>query len=202
MRGWIVVALLCAIGCGKQLNADFCATHPGDERCLAGDAGTRADAPRDADIDAAPLPACPGNYTIMITSQPRSKYLQEDGVDDWNSAVAKCADDLPGHTHLAVINSATELTDLDPYFDRKRFIGISDKLSDGTYRAVTDEPVDYPALYTPAHPPWITGEPNDSGDCVAIDSDLAAWDEDCTGQFIDLAWLCECDDYGDDPDNY
>jgi hypothetical protein len=193
----LLVCLLAAGGCGKQLNAEFCATHPTDDRCVA--------SVNDSGMDSATLDArlvtCPTKYDITIPSQPFSKYLREDNIDDWDSAVGKCADDAPGSTHLAVLNRATELAELASYFDRPRFIGLTDKVTDGTYLAVTDEPIDYPALYVPATPPWKSGEPDSSGDCVSIDNNLEA-EEDCTGATVDLAWLCECDGIADDPNNY
>jgi hypothetical protein len=38
MRGASIVALLACVGCGKELNPEFCAAHPDDERCGATDA--------------------------------------------------------------------------------------------------------------------------------------------------------------------
>jgi len=199
-----VFALLCAAACGKELNADFCDAHPSDDRCLMGTGAdaTGRDGGGSGSGDAGPLPTCPSNYDITIASQPRSKYSIEDGIDDWNSAVVKCAAEMPGATHLVVIGSQQELTELDTWFDRKRFVGVSDKNTSNTYLAVTDEVVSFPALYMPAQPTWATGEPNSSGNCVAIDVNLQASDEDCTGATVDLAWMCECDDYADQPNNY
>jgi hypothetical protein len=39
MRSLPLVSVICVVGCGKQLNPEFCAAHPDDERCeSAGDA--------------------------------------------------------------------------------------------------------------------------------------------------------------------
>jgi hypothetical protein len=192
-----IVAAVLAVGCGKQLNPEFCDAHPSDDRCLG---ASNADSGSGGMHDAAPLPACPSEYNITISSQPRSKYRLVDNTNDWNDAAPTCAGDLPGHTHLVVISNATELTDLDPQFDQRRFIGLSDRVTKGTYRPVTDEPVDYPALYNVQVPPWGVGQPNGSGDCVSVDVNLAVSDEDCLT--LDLGFICECDDYEDNPDNY
>jgi hypothetical protein len=51
----VAVVVLIASGCGKQLNADYCAAHATDPLCTSHDAGDRRDADRDSVAIDAPM---------------------------------------------------------------------------------------------------------------------------------------------------
>jgi hypothetical protein len=161
----------------------------------APDAASIPDAPI-VTIDAAP---CPSSYNDAIVGS--SRYRTVNGANDWNSAVSDCAND-GATTHLAVLSSDVERLALAGVMDRPRFVGISDKVTEGTWLPVTDEDVSgYAALYVDENmPPWGSGEPDNSGDCVMMLADFSLEDRDCVND--DQAYLCECDAYPDDPANH
>jgi hypothetical protein len=188
-------------GCRKQLNPEFCDAHPSDDRCRsmldsAVDAAvTTADALADAGL------VCPTDY-VAIGAEP-SRYRVEDSINDWRSAATRCAADgtgLGANTHLVVLTTSGERAALAPIMDRERWVGHSDQITEGMYIPVTDEPSGYPALAALMSPPWSPTEPNGTGDCAVMSATLLLLDRDCTNE--DQAYVCECDLYPDDPDNY
>jgi hypothetical protein len=194
---WLAVAWL-ATGCGKELNPEFCAMYPDDDRCAA----ASGDAATDANVDAVRALRCPASYDVTVDGQT-SKYRVVDSPDDWLSAAADCADDGEAdmaNTHLVVLSTAAELAALDPVISGERHVGHSDLITEGTFIPVTDEVIDFSALETGASPPWAPDEPNGTGNCVMLGDANTLYDRSCTD--FDLGYVCECDAYPNDTDNY
>jgi len=193
----LALLLLVLTACGKQLNPDFCAAHPSDDRCTRAEVDARVETTIDASgaLDAL-ASACPTTYVVQLSGQS-SRYRVVDTANSWKNAEADCADDSMT-SHLLVVSSAAELAAVAVHVDRDRYVGHSDKLADGAWRRVTDEPDTYPALAALSEPPWGAGEPNEgtSGDVAA----LAAADQllhDRDGSEVQ-AYICECDAYAED----
>jgi hypothetical protein len=189
---------LAGVGCGKELNADFCDAHSTDERCLATAA---ADASIDAtSIDMTQLPSCPTTYTVTLANSA-SKYRVVDDSVLWPAAEADCEDDGT-NTHLIVLNSDAERLALQPYSALERHIGYSDAVDEGTWIPVTDDPDIYDDLVMLKVPPWGGGEPNQGsgGNCLAIATGLDFRDRTCESE--PASYICECDAYPADSANF
>lgn len=196
--------VVAAGGCGKQLNPDFCDAHPADDRCLGGTGadGATKDAGDDATtIDAAPIEGCPVSYDLTVTGST-SRYRKVDTTASWASAAMDCGDDLATgpYTHLVVLSNPAERTALDALFDRERHVGHSDIQTEDVWLPITVEPNVYPEIQSRQAPPWAGGEPNDSGNCAVMDANLELRDRDCTNEA--QAYLCECDAYTHDLDQF
>jgi hypothetical protein len=186
MRLALVLVVLAA--CGKQVNPDFCAAHPADDRCMAAD--MQVDAGTDARADAIQS-ACPTAYS--------GDYRIVDTPAEWVAAEADCADD-GATTHLVVISTQAELDALAQYVDRDRYVGHTDRITDDTWLPVTGEPGTLAGIADLTQPPWGAGEPNEGGD-VAV---LAAIDtllHDRIGTELH-AYICECDAYAEQASNF
>lgn len=139
------------------------------------------------ELDAAELEACPGYAT---TSTGRYRFVETKA--SWEAARGDCADDGTG-THLVVFGSDAERLAVTLLYPTDVWIGLSDRVTTGTYRWVTDEDTTpYPLLTTP---PWKAGQPNDGGggaeDCIEMESSGFWDDRPCTGDT--RAYVCECD---------
>lgn len=180
------VALLA--GCGKELNPEFCAAYPADERC-GGTPGIDAE----VDGDGQPVgpdafvPTCPASYTETIPGSV-SRYRVVTTGAAWLDAQADCADDGDG-THLLVVSTDIELQGLAPFTPQERWLGHSDRAADGTWLSVTDEN-GLAGIEATTSPPWAAGEPDGSGSCALILADLRLRDRDCIAV---QGFLCECD---------
>jgi hypothetical protein len=157
--------------------------------------------PADAAVDAAPPPpdaqACPANY-VRVDGQS-SLYRFVGSADDWAAAEADCENDgtaTGGGTHLLVLDGASELAAIDPRVAPPVWIGMSDRVDEGTFVLVTG-PV---AVFRP----FRSGEPNDGGpigfseDCVELNG-AELNDEGCTAN---RQYVCECDGVDADPEAY
>lgn len=191
-------------GCGKQLNPDFCDAHPADELCLG---GTGADAARDSGpgddglADAALVEGCPTNYDLTVAGST-SRYRSVNTTVNWVAAAMDCGDDQTTgpYTHLVVVSSSAERQGLAASFDRDRHIGHTDIQIEDTWQPITVEPNVYPEIQSRQVPPWADGEPNNSGDCALMDASLMIRDRDCSNDV--QAYLCECDIYEHDLDQF
>ncbi len=152
----------------------------------------------DAAVDAAPDAAiitrtCPLTYTITAIADPESKYRLVTASDDWLAAETDCENDgdtvalLP--THLVVLDSAAES---DWVFDEAttdKWVGVSDRNTEGTLQAVTDQPT----------PHFGNAEAQDNQkDCMFVNQNETLM-ESCNATF---QYLCECDAFAADPANY
>ncbi len=194
MRFALALVVLAGAGCGKQLNEDFCAAHPADERCTTNDAGRDA-APSDGAI------SCPSDYTVTLAGMS-SRYRLVDDEATWLDAQTDCGND-GATTHLMVLNSDAERQAFAPHtLAFARHVGHSDEVTEGAWLAVTDDPVVYAALVALTEPPWNAGEPDEgtNGNCVTIGTDLDLRDRNCDD--TPAAYVCECDGFAPNPANF
>jgi hypothetical protein len=162
-------------------------------------------APIDADVDAAEVSIdaavdalippdaidCPVSYSDIGVAG--SRYRIVTSADGWLAAEVDCENDGSA-THLVVIDGATELAMLDPVVAATVWVGISDRIDEGMFLAVTGG--------TPPFQPWRAGEPNDGifmpSDCVELDG-FEYNDEACG---TNRGYVCECDGRPADPSTY
>jgi hypothetical protein len=155
----------------------------------------------DAAFDAMPLPpdghACPSNY-LAVDGQS-SLYRVVAAADDWLSAELDCEKDgaaTGGGTHLVVLDDAAELAALDPHLAANVWIGMVDRVDEGTFVLVTGPG----AVFLP----FRSGEPNDGGplgfteDCIELAGNVLN-DDGCT---TNRQYVCECDGAAADPSAY
>lgn len=137
---------------------------------------------------------CPGDYATF----PAGRYRHVTTVATWEDARDDCAND-GASTHLVVFANVAELDAVALLFGQKIWIGLSDRVTTGTYQWVTLEAT---GGFPPATgPPWKGGQPNDGGggteDCVEMDA-AGLWDDrpcdNDTNQYV-----CECDAFPDVP---
>jgi hypothetical protein len=156
---------------------------------------------------------CPETYT-SVSPDGSSKYHVVGIVLTWPLAAAQCVvDQIPGsilHTHLAVLGDEQERMFVHSLLGgAETWIGLTSRRTSDEFVWVTDEDT---GTYPPQvpnvgdGPPWALGEPNNTGGpaCVAMDqpptTDGEFFDRHCTNQAF--AYICECDEYADDPAQY
>ena len=192
---WIV-AVVCLSGCDKL----FGLVHVAE-----------VDASVNGHSDGGPTDGiCPSSYSLKLAGFSTS-YRYEPLASDWRGAELRCEAELPGRTHLIVIQGEDERVALTLALDTAGFeghvwIGLSDRRVEGQFKWVTDE--DVGGAPPPMMPPWGSGEPNDTGgdqDCVRMvglssPSEATMFtDEACSEVF---GFLCECDDFPPAPQNF
>jgi hypothetical protein len=150
-----------------------------------GDAPIGDGAPADAaPVDAAPT--CPDGYQAAAGL---GHYRFVDANATWAVALADCADDLPGLTHLAVIGDDAENDHADDVSGtRDVWIGATDAADEGVWLDVLGAAQVYDN--------WALFEPNNGGvsgpdeHCAEL-YDGGAWNDlRCE---MPLRYLCECD---------
>jgi hypothetical protein len=188
--------------CDHAAAVPTCVATLGDASTPPGDDAPLADTPRDgipldAPLDAPPMFTCPGNYLAIAGSTTR--YRQVIMAQTWEAAAADCANDLAGHTHLAVLSSDNERLSINASFLGLAWIGLQDRTTNGTYRWITAENTNnYPPL---AVPPWGNGQPTGGTDfdCVYLNGTFGLDDERCA---VFFPYVCECDAFANDPSRY
>jgi hypothetical protein len=138
--------------------------------------------------------ACPARYAITLPvggSRYRTVAVPTTGPD----AQADCAAD-GGGSHLAVIGCDAERTGAGALVGGDFWIGLSDRVAEGTFRWVTPAGSTFTA--------WAGGQPDDpdgTEDCVEQrPTMMAGWhDQPCTKL---LAYVCECDGVASAPAAY
>ena len=101
----------CSFSVGASSSGDAAAGHDGPGN---GDGPTDGVAIDAALIDAPPVDAafdpatCPAGYTMTIAASPQSRYRWITVDRAWLAQHQDCADDLPGATHLAVLDTVAE----------------------------------------------------------------------------------------------
>lgn len=159
-------------------------------------------------LDADPA-RCPATYDITFETST-TRYRHVTAGRNWLDAQNACAADLPGRTHLVVLDDDVERVSLVSALEDRGFvgtfwIGLSDRRSENVFLWVTLQPVGMPPRTTP---PWGAGQPdnqNGAQHCVRIQGMQSGgqWglfdDAECAATF---EYICECDDYAPATDNY
>jgi hypothetical protein len=206
----MLAAMLVAVGCQFDSNgtADRPDAHAPDP---VPDAEPLLPFPDAALPDAAPPPDaaiahCPVDYHASALTRTAYRYV--DTPVPWSTAEAAC--EAEG-THLVVVTSADERDVLIELMGAsptgtsdKVWLGLTDRTSEGTWRFVTGAIADDELLF------WNGGEPNASGDCVALyrTNDIVPSrnghydDADCVELGINRGFVCECDGVPADPAAY
>jgi hypothetical protein len=136
-------------------------------------------------------PACPASYTVLVPGSG-SRYRAVTQPASWSAAQGDCEDDGAG-AHLAVIGSELERSGAGALVGDDFWIGLSDRVTEGTFRWVTGAATPFTA--------WAAGQPDEDGgdeDCVEQKRmTMPGWhDQPCTDL---LAYVCECDGVSADP---
>jgi hypothetical protein len=144
--------------------------------------------------DASPLPADADPAAILaaectakgyaLASGPNGYYRLGVGSKQWLDAQADCAADVPGKSHLIVLSTLDEVTYLRS-LALPRWIGLSDRTTEGTFTTVTGENGD--------QRPFASGQPDNGGgseDCVQMKSGGLLDDDQCGNSH---PFVCECD---------
>ena len=186
-----VLILLVASGCRQLLGFEGLADQP------PSDVPPRIDSQiADGPVDDGPTvdaQMCPPGYTQIGPSSYKGVGNQ---AIPWLSAEDACA--LDG-THLIVLDSEIERNATKAFLDKNVWIGLSDRVTEGTFIPVTDQQTNFPPA---TGVPWAAGQP-----------DGAQPNEHCvqmlvtTGELEDIpcgngrAYICECDGFAENPAN-
>jgi hypothetical protein len=172
----IVLAIVLMSGCGRRgfdiVGGD---PPPGDARVV------------DAPVYLLEAGSCPPAYDRIGSSCYRL------GVQSasWFAAEATCEGDAVG-AHLAIIADTTEANRLESAYAGLFWIGVTDRLVEGSYLDVTSAPL---AFFE-----WDAGDP-DGGpeDCLFLDGTAELEDQFCT----DIEdFVCEYDGVAAIPSSY
>jgi len=200
---WVLMAACYAPDPPRGAPCTSSGACPSPLACVGGYCGGRldegdaamADAPpsdtpvdtTDAMSDAASV--CPGSY--VSSGGQTSKYRAVMAASPWLAAQMDCADDGLG-THLVVINDAAENTVVDALTGASvAWIGFSDRITEGSFRAVTGSVVNFTS--------WGAGNPDGGAvqNCMAIYGGNLWGDGDCV--YAMPGYVCECDGIPSDP---
>jgi hypothetical protein len=157
----------------------------------------------DAAIDAPPIDAafdpatCPAGYTTTIAAAPQSRYRWITVDRAWLAQHQDCADDLPGATHLAVLDTVAEAQQIAAAAGGATSyqVGAAQAPAQATVLAgwyeLTGEPV--PAAT------WQSGQPNDNNGTEngeqnrgSVNASAGPLLQDIDSVFATRA-VCECD---------
>lgn len=152
-----------------------------------------SDAASDAAVDALVARTCPPTYMLTNVDEPGSKYRLVTASDDWAAAEADCEDDGGTLTlqpaHLVVLDDSTERSWVYQQGTTDKWIGASDRLTEGALQAVTDQ----------AAPHFGNAASQEvQKDCMFTTSSETVM-ELCTAGF---QYICECDGLAADPTNF
>jgi hypothetical protein len=171
-----LLALLVATGCGYDPQRIGLA----DDAMPGGD-GALIDSGDDSGVDAPPF-ACPAGYLLRVPGSCHRAVLTP---TTWDLAEADC--ELAG-AHLAVIDDATE----DASLPDNVWIGITERVTAGTFLWVTGVPVGYVG--------WATGEPGSLGGASCAEARPDGWHDDNCPEA--KAYVCEFDGTAANPATY
>jgi hypothetical protein len=152
-----------------------------------GDAGHDA-LPPDPQPDAATPASCPASYTLHDPARPASYYRLESASTSWAGAEALCEADGPT-SHLIVLDDDAERAWAFARNTSDQWAGISDRISEGTWLPVTDQSIWFAGTAAGNVPPR---------DCLVIKQADTAADMCSAGH----PYLCECDGYTVQPDQF
>ena len=198
-----VAILVLITGCSRLLGFDELAESTPN----VGDATFDVARPDDGfQQDGPPSTGCPTDYTLVMGE---SKYRVVTNIaTPWLTANTDCTNDntsedplgnVSTRTHLIVISDEDEMVTIVEQTgttgEDNMWIGLSDRISEGTFLPVTNEPTDG---FPPASgPPWGVGQPANTGigtdDCVQLVGNgqtgvLETLDCGDGGNYV-----CECD---------
>jgi hypothetical protein len=128
--------------------------------------------------DTAPV-ACPADFMTVAGADHKYKLV---AADDWVAAEAACR--VTPNAYLAIPDDAAELTAQETITANAHWIGVSDRMQEGTFQNVKG---------MTAFVQFGPGEPdNNPGnqDCVAVAS-TSMNTEPCN---VTLPYICECED--------
>jgi hypothetical protein len=138
-------------------------------------------------VDDAPSAGCPGQYVPLSGGQAEHGYLKGTSATTWYRADEACPANLP-RAYLAVPNDAAELMALRTLAGNTLWIGVHDRLNDGTFIEERPNQMVAPATFLP----WAPGEPDGgtSQDCVAATATTIGTEVcDVAAQLF----ICECE---------
>jgi hypothetical protein len=191
------LALILLAGCSQLLGLDSPA------HVDANSDGPRSDAmSADGKADGAVPATCPISYSI-VTGLSTSRYRVSMNNTSWDAAQAACLGDQPPgntrHTHLAVVTDDMELAAITAAATNDQWIGLSDRVTEGTYVWVTDEVTAYPPT---SGTPWGTNEPQAGTtiNCVVASKSGGQLRVQQCGNA--RSYICECDGHANDTTHY
>lgn len=145
------------------------------------------DAPPGLDVAVdAPNAVCPADYTPLTGGDPTRVYKKAPNNLSWTQQDDYCKG-TSASAYLAVPNNAAELTALQGLATGVFWVGINDRVTEGTYVMASGGPATFL--------PWASGQPDNGAgvgghDCIAATATTIS-DELCTGTNRPAA--CECE---------
>jgi len=204
-----VALVLLLPGCDRVFNLEEIDPVGANRDASSDTAGSgTSDAPPDGalPIDATPdAPrVCPVGY--MPLGSQNTSYKLVNTAAAFPTARGMCNMDEVGitrHTHLVVLNDENERVLLVSSFGSNLWIGLVRIGQQNAFQPITDQATTYPPQ---AVPPWAGGQPSgQTGEnCVrtvpasGVTVNGALDDQACT---VALKYVCECDDFKDNPNH-
>jgi Lectin C-type domain len=148
-------------------------------------------APPDARVDAGVPSNCPIGYVKGTGVNASHCYRLVTIGQKWQNAEQDCENDLPGASHLIVIDNEDEYQALQSNLNGTLWAGASDRVTEGTFLNVTG------TAFEPEH--WFPGQPDDFNDgpggmpedCVLVDvTNNGIEDVNCNNTH---GYVCEID---------
>jgi hypothetical protein len=150
---------------------------------------TAPDAPPGGpDAPLADAGGCPSSY-LPITGAP-ARYRVVENLVLWLTAEQDCEDD-GGGSHLVIFDDMAERDAVVAGRNGDYWIGITDRVDEGMWRAVTGQTTFFTGGAAPG---------NNTTDCGLVDiTGGTITSQSC---FADDSYICECDGVQADPANY
>ena len=180
MRDGLLLIATALLGCGR-VGFDG-----------AGDAGAGDASAGDASADTDSMPGCPAGYVSIPRSTTRYRF--DPGPATWLAAELAC--EAEG-THLAIPDNIDESDSLGLTFlagVQKMFIGVSDRVVEGTFVPVTGGALGFTR--------FAAGEPNGgaNADGISLRGVNGVWEDEADALAIEF--ICECDGKAADPTTF
>jgi hypothetical protein len=131
---------------------------------------------------------CPADYAAITGGTAGRVYKKAPNNVNWTGQFDYCQG-TSARAYLAVPNDAGELTALHTLAGATFWVGINDRVTEGTFVQAETGGV-------PGFLPWAANEPDNPGgqdgqDCVAA-TDTTISTEECTGGGSQRPGVCEC----------